>query len=219
MFSVRSTAQSDSAGRPSWWFAVMAAFAVVLAACGSGDETATDQPLQTTASTTETDEDHDEDEDHEDEDHDESAGLGAHEHGTAELSVAWIGADVVVDLISPTQNVFGFEYEPETDEDVAVEAERTAAITADGIVTINDGATCELTEPATTEIEREGSHSEITVSWTFSCDNPADIAEVDLTALFEEFPGFEDIDAEWVSDTDQSSAELSPGQGTLQLVS
>ena len=171
-------------------------------------------------------EDHDDedhaDEDHDDEDHDDhdgegSGGLGAHEHGSAELSVAWVGSDVVIDLISPTQNVFGFEYEPETEEDLAIEAERTEALTASGIVGISEGADCELTEPATADVEREGSHAEVTVSWAFSCANPDEISEVDLGPLFAEFPGFVDIDAEWVSETSQSSAELSPQESTLRL--
>jgi len=47
-------------------------------------------------------------------------------HGSAELFVAWSGSDVVVDLISPANNIFGFEYEPSTEEDIATVADRTA---------------------------------------------------------------------------------------------
>jgi hypothetical protein len=222
------------------WAGAALALALVLAGCGSDDETSgttaaavasteAEQPDATDPADDEDpageedhdDEDHD-DEDHDDEDHDDhdgegSGGLGAHEHGSAELSVAWVGSDVVIDLISPTQNVFGFEYEPETEEDLAIEAERTEALTASGIVGISEGADCELTEPATADVEREGSHAEVTVSWAFSCANPDEISEVDLGPLFAEFPGFVDIDAEWVSETSQSSAELSPQESTLRL--
>ena len=168
------------------------------------------------------DEDHDEDHDDGDpddeHDHDEgSAGLGAHEHGTAELSVAWIGAEVAVDLISPTFNVFGFEYEPTTDEDLAIEADRTEAITASGMVSINDEAGCALSGRAGTETEREGSHSEISVSWLYVCDDPDEIDEVDLSELFTTFPSFEEIDAQWISESEQSSAALSPSSPTLSL--
>ena len=167
------------------------------------------------------DEDHD-DEDHDNEDHDEdhdneSGGFGAHEHGTAELSVAWIGDDVAIDLVSPNFNVFGFEYEPTSDEDIATEADRTAAITGDGIITINDDAGCALDGPASTEVERDGSHSEITVSWSFTCDNADAISEVDASGLFAEFPDFEDVDVQWISDTQQSSAELSPSTVAFTL--
>lgn len=170
------------------------------------------------------DEDHDDehgDDDHGDDDHDDhdddASGLGSHEHGGAELSVAWIGGDVAIDLISPNFNVFGFEYEPETDEDVAIEADRIEALTSPGLIAVNDEAGCTLTEPASTEVEREGSHSEITVSWLFTCANPDEISDVDLGGLFNEFPSFEDIDAQWVSDSAQSSAELTPAAAVLRL--
>ena len=168
------------------------------------------------------DKDHDAEhgDDHDDHDDEEgSSGLGAHEHGSADLSVAWIETDIVVDLISPTQNVFGFEYEPETDEDIALADERTEALAALSLVTFNDDAGCELTEPAATTIEQEGSHSEITVSWEFSCANPADVLAFDLTDLFSEFPGFELLDVEWVTATTQSSTEMSPNVPQLQLES
>ena len=164
------------------------------------------------------DEDHDDhgDEDHDDHDH-ESGGLGAHEHGTAELSVAWIDAEVSIELVSPTFNVFGFEYEPTTEEDLAIEADRTATLTTPDVIAINDEAGCSLTEPAETEVERDGSHSEITVSWVYDCENADEIAEVDASGLFAEFANFEDVDAQWVSESEQSSAELTPSAATLSL--
>ena len=195
-----------------------------LAACGADDA-----PVETAAATTTVDEDHDDHDDHDDEDHDDhddedhddedGSGLGAHEHGAAELSVAWIDSSVAIDLISPTFNVFGFEYEPETDDDIALAADQTEALIADGIITVNETASCSTTGPATTEVEYEGSHAEITVSWLFECENPDDVNQIDLSALFAEFPSFEDIDAQWITASDQSSAELTPDSPTLVLES
>ena len=172
------------------------------------------------------DEDHDDDdhEDHDDEDHDEdhdhdegSGELGAHEHGTAEMTVAWIDDEIAIDLISPTFNVFGFEYEPTSDDDLAIEAEQTEALTSPGVVVVNDEAGCTLTDPVATEVERDGSHSEITVSWLFECDNGDEISDVDASGLFDAFPNFEDVDVEWISDSEQSSAELSPSETSFTL--
>lgn len=160
-----------------------------VSACGSDPDTAVVEPEADTTTTVE--DDAAEEDDHDDEPDDDESGLGAHEHGIAEMSVAWIGTEVAIDLISPTINVFGFEYEAE----------------------------CALTSPATTELEYEGSHAEITVSWVFECANPDAIEQIDFTALFTEFPGFEDIDAQWLSDADQSAAELTPESPTLQLTS
>ncbi len=226
--------------------ALAVALALGLAACGTDADAGTEAASAATTTTAEADhdedhsdedhadEDHD-DEDHSDEDHDDhddedhtdeddhdhddeaSGGLGAHEHGTAELSVVWVDSEVVVDLISPNFNVFGFEYEPETDEDIATEADRLDALVAPGVLTLNDEAGCTLADTADTEIERDGSHSEITVSWVFNCENADEISELDASQLFAEFPGFEDIDAQWISPTEQSAGELTPSSTTLSL--
>ena len=124
---------------------------------------------------------------------------------------------MAIDLISPTFNVFGFEYEPTTSEDLAIETDRTEAISAASIITINDEAGCTLVDPVETEVERDGSHSEITVSWLFVCDAPDQVEELDATQLFAEFPNFKDVDAQWISASDQSAAELSPSATTLPL--
>ncbi len=208
--------------------AITFAFALTaLSACGADTDTeaAVEEATTTEAATAPTtaaptttveeDDDHDDDDD----DHDDASGLGAHEHGTAEMTVAWIDGDVAIDVISPLFNIFGFEYEPETDEDIALAEERTSQLTADGTLTISDEAGRTLTEPVATEIERDGSHSEIVASWSFTCENPDEITTVDATELFASFPNFEDIDAQWISATDQSSAELSPDSPTLALES
>lgn len=164
------------------------------------------------------DEDHeDEDEDHDDHKDEEGVSLGAHEHGVAELSVAWSEGEMVVDLITPTYNVFGFEYEATTDEGVALVEERTEALTAPGVLAVNSEAGCTLADEVGTDLEYEGSHAELTASWLFACENPDEISELDATALFAEFPNLEDIDAQWASDSGQSSAELSPSSTVLKL--
>ncbi len=195
--------------------AVVAASALALSACGSDDE-------QTSAAAITTDEvvqSGADDEDHDDEDHDDesTSGLGAHEHGVAELAVAWSEGEMVIDLISPTQNIFGFEYEAVTDEDLALAADRTEALSQPGIIAINAEAGCVLTDDAIIELEYEGSHAELTASWLLSCENPDEIAQLDTAALFAEFPNLEDIDAQWASATGQSAAELSPSATVLAL--
>lgn len=175
----------------------------------SEQEANADEPTSAVADDDHEDEDHNDDEDHEDDeheddehhdddhdDHDSSGGLGAHEHGTAEMTVAWIDGDVVIELISPTYNVFGFEYEPETAEDIALAADQTEALSAAGTIAINDEASCALTEPVNTKVEQESTHSEITASWLFTCANPDEISLVDATTLFAAFPNFEDVDVQ-----------------------
>ncbi|MCP3974046.1 MAG: DUF2796 domain-containing protein [bacterium] len=201
-------------------FALVFALAclISLSACGAEDEPAS-ADATTTPAVEHDDGEHDEGEHGDDEhgDDEASSGLGAHEHGAAEMTVAWIEADVAIDLISPTFNIFGFEYEPATDEDLAVAADRTEALSTPGIIAINAEAGCALADPVATELEYEGSHSEMTASWLFVCEDPDEIRELDTSRLFAEFPSFQDIDAQWISASDQSAAELSPSAPILSL--
>ncbi len=205
-----------------------------LAGCGSVDEVSTAEAAATQsdeqAESAEDDEygddehgdeDHGDDEhgdeEHDDHDEDASGGLGAHVHGFAELNVAWSGSTAVVDLISPADNIFGFEYEPETDEDKALAAERTDTLATPGIIGFNDEAGCQLTDDVETEVEFEGTHAEVNAAWLFDCDNPAEITSLDLSELFASFPAMVDVDASWASDEKQSSAELTPSSSVLRF--
>jgi hypothetical protein len=124
---------------------------------------------------------------------------------------------VVIDLISPTFNVFGFEYEATTDEDKELVADRRGVLAEPEIMALNAEAQCELVADVATELEYEGSHAELTASWLFTCSSPDEIRELDVAALFAEFPNLEDIDAQWASPSGQSAAELSPSSTVLSL--
>lgn len=222
--------------------AVVAVLALTLVACG-GDDSATDAGASgdggavgastsvADAAVDASDDDHIDDgdathgdEDNEEDAHDDhddeagsSSGLGAHEHGVAELSVAWSEGEVIVDLVSPSHNIFGFEHEPSTEEERALVADRTGVLSEPGVIVINSEAGCVLADEVVTEVEFEGSHAELTASWLFSCEHPDEIKRLDVAALFVEFPNLEDIDAQWASPSGQSAAELSPSATVLGL--
>jgi len=131
--------------------------------------------------------------------------------------VAWSGSDVVIDLISPADNIFGFEKEPSSDEERALVEAQTALLTQPGVLTFNDEAGCESTAEPDVEVIFEGSQAEVMASWLFVCAEADEINQLDTSVLFEAFPDFEDIDAQWVSDSSQSAAELSPSSTILRL--
>ena len=199
-------------------FALLFAFLLVLAACGSDDtsEVSAAAPAATEAAPAEGTDD---DEDHDDEDHEDegAAGLGAHEHGAGDLFVAWSGNAVAIDLISPANNLFGFEYEAETDEDIAIVDDALNYLSGSAAFAFNDEAGCSPDDDANISTEAEGTHSEVTASWEFTCENPESLTELDATGLFEQFPRFEDIDAQWASDSGQSAAELSASAPVLRF--
>ena len=203
---------------------------VGLSACGSEDDTtnAALSPADSSDDGHDDQDDHEgEDDDHEDGDHegdghddhegDPAGGLGAHVHGLAELFVATSDDDLVIDLVSPTHNIFGFEHEPVTDEELDLVAKRTEVLSGPGVFVVNAEAGCELTGEVDTRLEFEGDHAELTASWQFSCEHPDEIDQIDAAGLFAEFPNLEDVDAQWVSASAQSAAELSPSATVLDL--
>ena len=63
----------------------------------------------------------------------------------------------------------------------------------------------------------EAVHSDIDVSYNLECQAPENIVELDASELFVQFPNFEGIQVQWVSDTQQSAADLTPDNPVLQF--
>ena len=99
----------------------------------------------------------------------------------------------------------------------AVPDESLATTAEPGIIELNSDAGCPVTGEPATELEYEDGHAELTASWEFTCATPDEITEFDASGLFDAFANLEDIDAQWVSDTGQSAAELTPSSSTMSL--
>jgi len=202
---------------------------------------------------------------HEDENENERRELGAHEHGAAELMIAWSGSDVAIDLETPAYNILGFEYAPTSDEEKALLEEAVAALEAGGLLQLSPDAGCTLMSASVqTGFSEEGhdsdeeghhddeeghdeeghdsdekdhdeeghhgdeeghdeeshgeeTHSDIDVSYNLECQAPENIESLDASNLFAQFPNFEDIQVQWISDTQQSATDLTPDNPVLAL--
>ncbi len=189
------------------------------------------------------DDDHHDDEDHGDEDHDdEHREHGAHEHGAAELTVALIDGQAEIALETPAFNLVGFEYAPNSDEEVAAVADATANLEKGEWFTLSDAAGCTLNtvsvestmaeedhsdedhdeehddEHGDEDHKEEGeTHSSFFATYIFDCSSLEELAELDATALFNDFPNFEDVDAQWLNETQQSAVELSKDNPVLSF--
>jgi hypothetical protein len=168
---------------------------------------------------------------HDREDETEHREHGAHVHGAAVLLIAWSSSEMAIDLETPAYNVLGFEHAPASDEEQTLLEESVAALEAGDLLQLNPDAECtvvsadvqttlsEEEHAAEEEHEEEGHeeeeheeevHSDIDVAYTITCQQPENIASVDASALFAQFPNFEEIEVQWVSDTQQSAADLTP---------
>lgn len=152
---------------------------------------------------------------------------GAHEHGAAQLSIAIDDHEVVFVLESPAYNVFGFEFAPSTaEQQAAIDAAVARLRDADALWTLSPAAACQLdtvtidsavleTDDADHDDDSH-QHNDVDVSWRFHCDNSEALVQVEV-GLFDAFERFDDLDVQYLTETRQGAAELSPHRTILNL--
>jgi hypothetical protein len=161
---------------------------------------------------------------------------GPHEHGVAELNVALDGDVLWLELSSPAMNIVGFEHAPSSPEQKAAVDTATETL-KDGarLFVTSSEAGCELTEAkVTTDVEHpEGDHddaaehgeagehegevhSEFQASYRFECAAPDALRQIEVR-LFDLFPGTEEIEAQVISGSGQTAAELTAAAPNLSF--
>jgi hypothetical protein len=182
--------------------------------------------------------------DQHEEEGDEHRESGAHEHGAATLTVAWSGNEMEIELDTPAFNLFGFEYEPSSAEDIQIVDDAVHDLESGDLLIVNVEAVCVLANAdISTAWDEEGAHadeadhdeegethadeaahedegethSDVQAAVSLVCDSPDDIRSLDLSPLFDRFPNLAELDAQWISDTGQSGAELTAESPQLSL--
>lgn len=195
----------------------------VLAACGPGtpppavpgpvetgdtlsDETSMEGSHDVHADGHAEDEAHDHEEG-EEQDHDhEHAGGAAHVHGIADLAFVIDGSKLTAELVSPLAN-FGL-----SEADGVFTPDVTAALS--GLITLT-GGNCTAETPAA-EVDTSSGHTDGHVNFSWACANAGAVTSARFTG-FSAFPGFEKVNAVFVTDTAQKAAELTPSSPELSL--
>ena len=187
-----------------------------LAGCGSGDSAAPAEPAATDAPAAPADEQADgpdaepaaastETADPANDAPIEPSPVGgeAHEHGHADLSVVLEDARLTVTLDAPLAN-FGLSEGGATQAEIdALENDLTPANRA---IAVNTAAVCEP-ESHGFEVRRSGDHAAVTADFVFTCAQPQALRSVALM-LFDRYDGFEDVDAIFLDNGEQTAFEL-----------
>lgn len=149
--------------------------------------------------------DHEEGEAHDhDEDHDHAG--AAHVHGIADLAFTIEGNKLMAELVSPLAN-FGL-----SEADGVFTPEVINALP--GFVTLT-GGNCTAETPAA-EVDKSSGHTDGHVTFSWACADAGAVTAARLTG-FSAFPGFETVNAVFVTDTAQKAAELTPSSPELSL--
>ncbi len=204
------------------FLAVIAAGAIV--ACGQRDPAPKDEAHvaadagaapQPAATVTDADkvesaashEEHDRHDQHDEHDHQDASGAGhAHVHGVAELMLTREGDSFIAELETPLAN-FGIA-ESGDGPGQALDGALARLVTL-------EGGNC-VAGPPNLELDRSGGHAEGHVRLSWTCAQPGDVAAMRFSA-FREFPGFEKVDAVFLSDTAQIAATLTPQEPELRI--
>ncbi|MGA1343409.1 MAG: ZrgA family zinc uptake protein, partial [Hyphomonas sp.] len=144
-----------------------------------------------------------------DHDHDhaaEEAGGTPHVHGLADLALTRDGASYHAQLVSPLAN-FGLS------EADGVFTDGVLAALA-GLIELTGGE-CRASPPEA-EIDTSSGHTDGHVHLAWTCANPDAVSALRFPG-FKAFPGFERVNAVYITDTAQKAGELTPSASELSL--
>lgn len=170
--------------------------------------------------------------DHDDHEHGhEHESLSAHEHGVGSLNLVVDGGDVAIELVSPANNLLGFEHLPASNADKAkVKALQAQLNDAGSLFVFPAAADCsveevELSSPLfETEKGHEHehsdksaeSHADIQAHFHFNCTQEAALDQIQV-ALFSAFPGTERLLLQAIGPKGQQGGELTATQNLIRF--
>lgn len=159
---------------------------------------------------------------------------GSHVHGIASLNLAAENGEIHIELDSPAANIVGFEHRPSSEVEHAALDKAVAKLKQGSqLFAFNASAGCSL-EKAQVESallqdnhghhqhdhdkqddkKHADSHSDIEVSYHFECSNPGDLSQLTV-GLFEAFSGMGKLNVQYITDTGQGAAELTPASHVI----
>jgi hypothetical protein len=153
----------------------------------------------------------------------------AHEHGVAELNLAQVESDILLEINSPAHNVFGFEHPPHSENEKTKVKQRIQQIKTEPLVTFNPEAQCQqqsalIDNPFHTQHEHEHeheksghTHKDVHIEYTYRCQNPQSLSTLKLNGLFKRWPQLETVRAQWLLSDQQSGGTLSRQQPSISF--
>lgn len=165
----------------------------------------------------------------------------AHVHGIANLNLAYENGALELQFELPAMSLLGFEHKPTTAGEVeTIQSTKEILVSSSKVVSV-EGANCEadhvdvdISGPAghaLTNLEKqesdhshsdnqhteyETSHSELLASYQFNCANDQKVTSIAI-GLFDHFPSLEEINVNWVTETQQGQSVLRPKSSTIEL--
>lgn len=152
--------------------------------------------------------------------------LSSHVHGEAELTIAMEAGVVALEFRSPAVNIVGFEHAAHTAEQVQrventhkkLKSAATLFQFASDQCQVNE-VSVDVSNLLELSVDQGGcasgldEHREILAQYRYRCDTPASLT----VAVFEFFPGVEQLNVVWVSSAQQGAKRLNPQDRTIEF--
>jgi hypothetical protein len=152
---------------------------------------------------------------HDDHNH---ASAEAHVHGEAELNLVVDGQQLLVEFISPLDNLLGFEHAPQTAEQTQAYHDLEQQLTDYRVLFSISNADCVQTEQQTEVLfaEEHVGHAEWHGEYHLHCTEFGNEASLELQ-LFSNYPGVEILSIQLISAKGQSQSIASKGSDHIPL--
>ena len=165
----------------------------------------------------------------------------AHEHGRATSQITFIDSKFNLEILLPSIDVFGFEHEPNNENEHEIILKSMAALkNADSIVTIHPTNSCKLDSVSLEsrifdlvneenldhndhdsehhhhdESHDDEEHSDVSIHYKYSCSH--DNLESIEYKIFDQFPTIEEIEVQLVSNESQNLFTATPKTRALSF--
>ncbi len=143
----------------------------------------------------------------------------AHQHGAAELAIAFQGNTGSIDLLAPSESVFGFEHEAKKETDKKKQQDGLALLENNltAMIQFDQSLKCELTKDVVyVEREKNSKHSSVHAQFKVVCaKSPAGTA---ITFNIQKsFPKMKNVSAQLIVDDLQKSAQINKDATVVEL--
>lgn len=165
--------------------------------------------------------------------------LDAHEHGVGALNIAIDGATVAMEFHAPGADIVGFEYEAESDADLAVIDAAIATLSMPlELFALPSAAGCEVTSVEAglesddhdahdehddhddhddhDEHAEASGHTEFHAEYMLTCADPDQLTEISF-AYFETFPNAKEVEVQMITGSGAVAFEVEADAPVLDL--
>lgn len=153
---------------------------------------------------------------------------GKHVHGQAELDIAIEESSIALMLVSPLDNILGFEHTPRTDaEHKQADDAHKALAQGDRLFVIDEGAGCKTEKISAPTLYEDahnhghaghaGMHADAELTIQYSCTSGHDVRIIDTSALFDAFPRLQTLQVQLAGPDRQAGMTITRTQPRISV--